>query len=121
MIRDLLLIGIGGGAGSICRYLLGSCLSGGDGAFPAGTFAVNLLGSLLIGAGIALFDREPLRLLLVIGFCGGFTTFSTFAADTVVLLQKGACGMAAVYAAGSVATCLAATAAGWWIGSKIGG
>lgn len=120
MIRDLLLIGFGGGAGSICRYLLGSCLSGG-GAFPQGTFAVNVVGSLLIGLCIARLDGGALRMLLVVGFCGGFTTFSTFSADTVALLQKGACGTAALYAAGSVASCLLATAAGLWIGSKIGG
>ncbi len=120
MIRDLLLIGLGGGAGSICRYLLGTALAtGGTGGFPTGTFCVNVVGSLLIGIALALPVGGQLRLLAVVGFCGGFTTFSTFSAETVALLQKGACGTAALYAAASLAACLLATAAGWQIGSRV--
>lgn len=116
MIRDLMLIGLGGGAGSVCRYLLGLCAAGGGPAgFPTGTFCVNVLGSLLIGCALARPSDGLLRPLAVVGFCGGFTTFSTFSAETVTLLQKGAYGMAALYAAGSLAASLLATAAGWWL------
>lgn len=121
MIREFIAVGIGGAAGSIARYalsygLLGGCTLFG---FPAGTFAVNILGSLLIGILLEGLSSTAAAWLLVIGFCGGFTTFSTFSADTVRLLRTGDYGPAAAYMILSVAVCLAFTAAGMWIGSHL--
>lgn len=121
MIREFIAVGIGGAAGSIARYalsygLLGGCTLFG---FPAGTFAVNILGSLLIGILLEGLSSTAAAWLLVIGFCGGFTTFSTFSADTVRLLRAGDYGPAAAYMILSVAICLAFTAAGMWIGSHL--
>lgn len=97
------------------RLLAGMTLLG----FPLGTLAVNLLGSLLIGLWLALFDRPAWLWLLATGFCGGFTTFSTFSADTVGLLRAGSCGAAALYAASSLLLCTAGTAAGLWMGTTL--
>lgn len=121
MIREFIAVGIGGAAGSIARYalsygLLGGCTLFG---FPAGTFAVNILGSLLIGILLEGLSSTAAAWLLVIGFCGGFTTFSTFSADTVRLLRAGDYGPAAAYMILSVTVCLAFTAAGMWIGSHL--
>ena len=85
--------------------------------FPLGTFAVNAAGSLLIGVVLGAELPPPAVRLLAVGFCGGFTTFSTFSADTLRLLRAGNYGPAAAYAALSIAVCLACTAAGWWFGT----
>ncbi|MBO4963699.1 MAG: CrcB family protein, partial [Prevotella sp.] len=80
MLGNILLVAAGGAVGSVCRYLLSSVHVA---SFPWGTLTVNVLGSLLIGLLAGLSGRgilsPELKLLLVTGFCGGFTTFSTFA------------------------------------------
>lgn len=119
MIRELMAVGFGGAAGSIVRYLL----SGGNLAgqtllgFPAGTFTVNAAGSLLIGILLEASVSETLGWLLIVGFCGGFTTFSAFSADTVRLLRAGCYNAAAIYVALSVAVCIVFAALGMWIGT----
>ena len=119
MIRELIAVGFGGAAGSIVRYLL----SGGSLAgqtllgVPAGTFTVNAAGSLLIGILLEATSSETLGWLLIVGFCGGFTTFSTFSADTVRLLRAGCYNAAAIYVALSVAVCIVFAALGMWIGT----
>lgn len=121
MIRELLAVGAGGAAGSIVRHLL--CSRAAAGAllwgFPAGTFAVNIAGSLLIGVLLAVLENRTAIWLLVAGFCGGFTTFSSFSADAVRLLRAGDGAAAAAYVALSVVLCLTATAAGMWIGTTL--
>jgi CrcB protein len=111
----LLLIAVGGAAGSILRYLLGRAVQGTSG-FPIGTMVVNISGCFLIGLLLRQFLNmqvsAELRALLVVGFCGGFTTFSTFSAETVGLIEGGEYGRAATYVALSVVLCLAATLAG---------
>ncbi len=108
-MKQLLLIALGGGTGSVLRYLVSlwmarCCPS----PFPVGTFAVNMLGCFLMGLLLGLADRhavfnEELRSLLIIGFCGGFTTFSTFSAENVNLFGSGSYGLAALYIGASVA------------------
>ena len=119
MIREILTVGAGGAAGSVVRYLLAGNLMAGCTwcGFPAGTFAVNALGSLLIGllAGAAGSSAWLMRLLAV-GFCGGFTTFSAFSAETVRLLRDGQYGPAALYAGLSVGVCTACAALVMWLG-----
>ncbi len=121
MIRELLAVGIGGGVGSIARYLLSHGMLAGYTlmGFPAGTFTVNALGSLLIGTLLHTVDSATWHWLLVAGFCGGFTTFSAFSADAVRLLREGTYGSAALYVGLSVVVCMAFTAAGLWIGHQI--
>ena len=91
-MKTCLLIGIGGAAGAILRYLLGMLPLSGD--FPLATFLTNLLGAIAIGLVIGVSERFPqlpreLVLFLKTGFCGGFTTFSTFSLETLTLLEGG--------------------------------
>lgn len=91
-MKDLLMVGIGGFAGSVLRYKIGILItSKTSSGFPWGTFGVNLVGAFLIGLLIAsaVKSQEVMMLLLVTGFCGGFTTFSTFALENLRLLQSG--------------------------------
>ena len=119
MIRELMTGGFGGAAGSIVRYLLSGGILAGQTllGFPAGTFTVNAAGSLLIGILLEASVSETLGWLLIVGFCGGFTTFSTFSADTVRLLRAGCYNAAAIYVALSVAVCIVFAALGMWIGT----
>ena len=119
MIRELIAVGFGGAAGSIVRYLLSGGILAGQTllGFPAGTFTVNAAGSLLIGILLEASVSETLGWLLIVGFCGGFTTFSTFSADTVRLLRAGCYNAAAIYVALSVAVCIVLAALGMWIGT----
>ena len=93
VMKSLLYIFIGGGTGSVLRYLLTIAIQRQTGtAFPWGTFAVNFLGCILIGVFYTLTSRihitNELRLLLTIGLCGGFTTFSTFSNESLQLLIR---------------------------------
>ena len=119
MIRELMAVGFGGAAGSIVRYLLSGGILAGQTllGFPAGTFTVNAAGSLLIGILLEASVSETLGWLLIVGFCGGFTTFSAFSADTVRLLRAGCYNAAAIYVALSVAGCIVVAALGLWIGT----
>jgi CrcB protein len=95
MITKLLLVGLGGGIGSIFRYLTSVLLNKYYSAiFPLATFTANITGCLLIGVLIGISSRnnlltENLKLLLIIGFCGGYTTFSSFSSENFQLLQSG--------------------------------
>ena len=119
MIRELMAVGFGGAAGSIVRYLLSGGILAGQTllGFPAGTFTVNAAGSLLIGILLEATSSETIGWLLIVGFCGGFTTFSTFSADAVRLLRTGCYNTAAIYVALSVAVCIVFAALGMWIGT----
>ena len=119
MIRELMTVGFGGAAGSIVRYLLSGGILAGQTllGFPAGTFTVNAAGSLLIGILLETTNSAAAGWLLIAGFCGGFTTFSTFSADTVRLLRAGCYNAAAIYVALSVAVCIVFAALGMWIGT----
>ena len=121
MIRELVAVGFGGAAGSIARYLLSSGMMAGHTllGFPAGTFTVNALGSLLIGVLLEATESETLGWLLIVGFCGGFTTFSAFSADAVRLLRAECYGPAALYIGLSAAVCIAFAGLGMWIGTTL--
>lgn len=91
-MKSLLFVFIGGGTGSVLRYLLSSGINRLTAmAFPWGTFTVNLVGCVLIGIAYSLSERwswsAEIRLLLTVGLCGGFTTFSTFSNESLQLLR----------------------------------
>lgn len=98
---------VGGGAGTVARFLVGHAVNGGRGwntaTFPWHTFAINVAGSFFLGIiAVALKDRPDWRLFLGTGFCGGFTTFSTFSIETVELFKRDETA-AGLYVVGSVA------------------
>lgn len=104
MLRQLLLVALGGAIGSTLRYLTALLLARHyTGSIPLATLAVNLVGCFLIGLFIGLCsDTSHLRLFFITGFCGGFTTFSTFTAESYSMFREGAYGLALLYIAGSV-------------------
>jgi CrcB protein len=119
MLKNILFIGLGGGIGSICRYVMALAIGKWiDASFPWGTFVINLLGSLLIGLFLGMFDKsifnDTSKLLLITGFCGGFTTFSAFSSENVHLLLAGQWLTALAYSALSVVLGIAAV----WLGYK---
>ena len=125
---NVLLVGLGGGAGAILRYWLGTWVQDrlGTAQFPYGTLVVNVAGCLVIGLlgywGEArqVFTLES-RLLIFTGVLGGFTTFSAFGAETMELARKGAGGLAVANVAASVVLGLAGVWAGRLIGRWIWG
>lgn len=113
---NLLLVFIGGGLGSVARYGVGvaSLRLGSD--FPYGTMAINIVGSILMGLFVGWFalrgGPQALRLFVATGLLGGFTTFSSYSLEAVLLLERGETGAAAAYVVGSVALGLAGLFAG---------
>jgi CrcB protein len=116
-----LLILLGGGAGSLSRYLAGAAImTRFGGRFPLGTMAINVTGSFLIGLLMTLFTErfEPgtnLRPLLVIGFLGGYTTFSSFEWETYAAIRDGGFWIGLANIAGSVTLGYAAV----WLGALL--
>ncbi len=93
-MKQFLLVFLGGGLGSVLRYVIGKSLNSTQNGIPYGTFLANVLGSLLIGIILGLATKhntlsQNQTLLLATGFCGGFTTFSTFAYENHLFLKSG--------------------------------
>jgi CrcB protein len=119
-MKQLLLVFIGGGIGSTLRFIIGKYLNTAEAEIPWGTFTANILGSLLIGLflGFALKNNaltQSQLLFFVIGFCGGFTTFSTFAFENATFLKQGDLIHFALYTIGSFAIGIVAVFAGLFI------
>jgi CrcB protein len=117
-----LWVGLGGFLGSVARHAVAVALpASAAGRFPAATFAVNCLGCLLIGAVAGLAARttlpDSLRLFLVPGLLGGFTTFSAFGLESLGLLRRGELGIALMYVLGSVLVGVFAV----WLGLRLAG
>jgi fluoride exporter len=120
-MNGFLLVGLGGALGAMARFGVGRLL--GATAFPWATLAVNVLGGLLMGllAGwlVARGGSEPARLFLGVGLLGGFTTFSAFSLETLLLIDRGEAGHAAAYVAASVIASVGSVAAGLWLTRQV--
>jgi CrcB protein len=124
-VRDALLVALGGGAGSALRWLVGGWVQrlSPTSTFPWGTLAVNATGSFAIGIVLTLSLERALvppavRLLLVTGVLGGYTTFSAFSYETLQLLRDGQWPAALGYALGSVLVGVAAAFAGFGLAMR---
>lgn len=119
MLYSILAISVGAAAGAVLRWVLGTSLNALFPTVPPGTLAANLIGGYLIGVSIVFFADHPglapeWRLLVITGFLGGLTTFSTFSAEVTTLLQQGrlswALGAVAIHVTGSLLMTLAGMA-----------
>ena len=118
MLKNFILVGLGGGLGSALRY--GTGLIIGSKYFPYATLAVNIIGSFIIGLVFALSIKVEnfsgnWKLFLATGICGGFTTFSAFSMENVLLLQNGKYYLAIIYITASILFGIATA----WLGYKL--
>ena len=126
MLKSVIAVCVGASLGALLRWWLGSQLNSFFPAIPPGTLAANLVGGYVVGIAIAFFATYSAiapewRLLIITGFCGGLTTFSTFSAEIVTLLQQGrslwALGAAAIHLCGSVLMTIAGIGTVHWLRS----
>lgn len=125
MLKTILAVGCGGFAGSVLRYLLTRFTSSfSSSPFPLGTLAVNLIGCLVLGMLSAMFNSphtasSELKTFLTVGMCGGFTTFSTFNADSFALLRDGQAVALTTYIGASLVGGFALFAFGYMLVSRV--
>ena len=108
MVKSFLIVGIGGALGTILRFTTAKLLSSYQLHFPIATFAVNIIGCFLIGLFLGIAEKNEwmqgnMLLFLATGFCGGFTTFSSFAVENVLLAEKQFFSTALCYSIASLA------------------
>ena len=124
-MKELIYIFIGGGLGSIVRYILGRWVNTFHNSnFPFGTLTINIIACFVLGFIIGLADHKQLlspasRLFWAVGFCGGFSTFSAFSSETLTLIQQGQNSTMLLYIILSVVVCLIATFGGLLIAERI--
>jgi CrcB protein len=115
---------VGGAAGAVSRFYLSQAVQQRMGSFPWGTLLINITGSLLLGFLMRYALATPalsveVRLMLTTGFCGGYTTFSSYSYETAVLIEEGQFGRAAVYAISSVLVALFAIFVGFMLAREL--
>jgi len=117
---NFLYVFIGGGLGAMARFSVSKIFNSNPDGFPYATFIANFISCIILGYLLSkLIDKElstNLQLLLITGFCGGFSTFSTFSAESFKLIQNNQPGLAVVYIAASVMFCIACI----YLGLKLG-
>ena len=118
MIKNLLLVGAGGALGSIARYAVSLLFAHFAICSHWATLAVNVIGSLLIGIAIPMLSNGA-HLIAVVGFCGGFTTFSTFSSQAVQLFQAGERLAATAYVAVSLVVSIAMVLLGMYVAGRL--
>ena len=123
-MKQVLLVFLGGGVGSTLRFLASKWIQNPNTSFPFSTFLVNILGSLFISILISLASKqqglsESQTLLLVTGFCGGFTTFSAFTYENVSLIKSGDFLNFSLYTLGSIIFGIAAVYAGLYLSKSL--
>ena len=122
-MKSFLLVFLGGGLGSVLRYLISIAMNQYSKVLPFGTFTVNMLGCLLIGLILGYAQKENTlnsnqTLLLATGFCGGFTTFSAFANKNLELIKNGEIFNFSVYTIGSVLIGILAVCIGFYLTNR---
>jgi CrcB protein len=130
---ELLVVAVGGGLGAAARFMVdGEIRARHNGGFPWGTFVVNVTGSFLIGLLTTLFftlaylgvphgTARLLQLALVVGLCGGYTTFSTSTVESVRLAQSGRMRLALANSLGTLTVTVTAAGLGMWLGTVVSG
>ncbi|QLE97692.1 fluoride efflux transporter CrcB [Neptunomonas phycophila] len=118
-MQILLAVGFGGALGAVSRYWLAGMLNSKADKLPLGTLSCNVIGSLVMGVLFVLIMEKAklspeLRPMLMVGFLGAFTTFSSFSLETVALLQEGHTMSALIYVLLSVILCIIALSVGIW-------
>jgi len=123
----VLAVAVGGGVGALARWMLSYQLNAYFPAIPPGTLAANIIGGYIVGFAIAFFASRPdiapeWRLLIITGFCGGLTTFSTFSAEVVMLIQQGEISKMTIaitlHLAGSLAATILGIASWTWMTAR---
>jgi CrcB protein len=119
-MKELLIVFVGGGTGSICRYLIGKLYPAGTSIFPMATLTVNFLSCVVFGLVMMLGVEKinlsyPLKLLLITGFCGGFSTYSSFTAETMELFKQSHTGLALANIVANFALSVAGLYLGAWL------
>ncbi len=123
-MQPILIVFLGGGFGSVLRYLLSKWISAlHTQSFPWGTFTVNVIACLVLGVIVGVADQKQIisptmRLFWTVGFCGGFSTFSTFSIETLQLMQNGLTSSLLLYIALSLLLCVGATFVGIYFGEN---
>lgn len=126
-MNEVIAIFVGGGLGSLARYGTGKWIAGMSLlTFPFGTLAANLISSLILGLFLGFSLNKPesfgtARFLIAVGFCGGYSTFSTFSVETFDLFKHGLFLQFFLNISANLIGCLAAVAAGIWIGKTVHG
>lgn len=119
MLREIISVALGGALGSVLRYLAGRCAAALHfTSFPAATLTVNLLGCLLIGIFYGIFEKSTsntANAFFVIGLCGGFTTFSSFAGEILKMTDRSEWLASAIYLAASIFFGILLVALGRWM------
>ncbi|MEO0471605.1 MAG: fluoride efflux transporter CrcB [Bacteroidota bacterium] len=119
-MTEWLAVFLGGGLGSLIRFALSRWLGSHENGFPLGTLAANVLSCIVLGLAFGYFASRShlspaLQRLILVGFCGGFSTFSTFSLESLSLIQNGQWLMALAYIMLSVISCLAIL----WVTTRI--
>ena len=124
-MKELIAVFVGGGLGSLLRFGLGRWFGAASGhTFPIGTFAVNILACFMLGLIVGLADQKQMlspftRLFWAVGFCGGFSTFSTFSLENLQFMQTGQFSIMLLYIGLSFLVCLAATFTGQYLAIRM--